>query len=206
MSHRVFISFRFSDGEKYKNELSDIFDDSTEIINCSEDEDRSKLSDETIKTYLYSKLKTTSVTIIIITPEAVNHKKKDGDVYDDWMYDEISYSLEDRENNRCNGLVAVYTEEAASSLITKSVHKCDICKKESTINTITDVDNLFRKNMMNIKSSYKTNHCEGVYDSDKDSYCSLVSWEDFKKNYVKYIESAIEKSENTHKYELKKRL
>ena len=51
MSHRVFISFRFSDGEKYKKELSDIFDDSTKIINCSENEDRSKLSDETIKQF-----------------------------------------------------------------------------------------------------------------------------------------------------------
>lgn len=206
MSYRVFISFRFSDGEKYKKELSDIFDDSTKIINCSENEDRSKLSDETIKTYLYSKLKTTSVTVVLITPEAINHKKKYGNVYDDWMYDEIRYSLEDRENNRCNGLVAVYTEEAEPFLITKSIHKCSICNKETSINSISDVDNLFRKNMMNIKSSYKNNPCEGVYDSDKDSYCSLVSWEDFKTNYVKYIESAVEKRENTYKYELKKRL
>lgn len=206
MSHKVFISFRFSDGEKYKNELSDIFDDSTEIINCSENEDRSKLSDETIKNYLYSKLKTTSVTIIILTPEAINHKKKYGNIYDDWMYDEIRYSLEDRENNRCNGLVAVYTQEAANLLITKTIHKCEVCNKESTINTIANVDNLFRKNMMNIKSNYKTNPCEDVYDSALDSYCSLVSWEDFKNNYIKYIDLAAEKRKNTFKYELKKRL
>ena len=62
--------------------------------------------------YLYSKLRTTSVTIILITPQAVNHKKDSYGYYDDWMYDEIRYSLEDRENNRCNGLVAVYTKEA----------------------------------------------------------------------------------------------
>ena len=55
------------------------------------------------------------------------------------MYDEIRYSLEDRENNRTNGLIAVYTPEAKAYLIEES--------KESTI--VNDVDNLFRKNMMN---------------------------------------------------------
>ncbi len=37
--------------------------------------------------------------------------------YDDWMYDEIRYSLESREGNRTNGLVAVYTPEVADLLI-----------------------------------------------------------------------------------------
>ena len=31
MSRRVFISFRFSDGEKYKRKLSEIFDKETEL-------------------------------------------------------------------------------------------------------------------------------------------------------------------------------
>ena len=66
MARRIFISFRFSDGEAYKNQLTDLFDASTEIINCSEDEDRSKMSEDTIQKYLYSKLRTTSVTIILI--------------------------------------------------------------------------------------------------------------------------------------------
>jgi len=34
-------------------ELCDLFDSSTEVINCSEDEDRSMMSEETIKKYLY---------------------------------------------------------------------------------------------------------------------------------------------------------
>ena len=101
MARRVFISFRFSDGEKYKTKLCELFDGETKVINCSENEDRSGMSEETIQKYLYSKLKTTSVTIIIITPQAINHKKDMWGRYDDWMYDEIRYSLEDRENNRC---------------------------------------------------------------------------------------------------------
>ena len=108
MARRVFISFRFSDGEKYKTKLCELFDGETKVINCSENEDRSGMSEETIQKYLYSKLKTTSVTIIIITPQAINHKKDMWGRYDDWMYDEIRYSLEDRENNRCNGIIVLF--------------------------------------------------------------------------------------------------
>lgn len=206
MARRVFISFRFSDGEKYKRELSDLFDGETEVINCSEDEDRSNMSEETIRKYLYSKLKSTSVTIVIITPQAVSHRKNWLGYYDDWMYDEIRYSLEDRENNRCNGLVAVYTPEAQSILMKESIHICEVCNKETTISTIFDVDNLFRKNMMNVKNVYKSNPCNGVYDSDKDSYCSLIAWDEFKRNYKRYIDYAIDKRESTYKYDLKKRM
>lgn len=122
MARRVFISFRFSDGEKYKTKLCELFDGETKVINCSENEDRSGMSEETIQKYLYSKLKTTSVTIIIITPQAINHKKDMWGRYDDWMYDEIRYSLEDRENNRCNGIVAVYTPEAKEMLMKETLH------------------------------------------------------------------------------------
>jgi len=206
MARNVFISFRFNDGAVYKDELIKLFESSSEVINYSENVDRSNMADETIKKYLYDKLRNTSVTIVLITPNAISHNKNWLGQYDDWMYDEIRYSLEDRENNRSNGLIAVYTTEAKNSIITKKTHKCGICNKESEITSISDCDNLFRKNMMNVKQAYKTNKCNGVFDSDKDSYCSLVSWEDFKNNFSKYIEIAVEKREEINKYNLVKRL
>ncbi len=206
MARRVFISFRSCDGMWYKKKLSELFDEDTELINCSEDEDRSKMSEDTIQKYLYKKLKNTSVTIIIITPEAVIHRRSDCGKYDDWMYDEIRYSLEDRENNRCNGIVAVYTEDAKDRLIEETVHKCETCNQEQNIKTVFEVDNLFRKNMMNVKPAYKKNPCKGVYDSDHDSYCSLVAWDDFVKNYKKYIDIAAGKREHVDEYDLVKRL
>ena len=63
MATKVFISFRFSDGKEIKDELVDLFDESTEVINRSEDVDRSQMSEDTIQEYLYEKLKDTSVTI-----------------------------------------------------------------------------------------------------------------------------------------------
>ena len=71
MATKVFISFRFSDGKEIKDELVELFDESTEVINRSEDVDRSQMSEDTIQEYLYEKLKDTSVTIVLITPEAV---------------------------------------------------------------------------------------------------------------------------------------
>lgn len=76
MATKVFISFRFSDGKKIKDELVDLFDGSTEVINRSEDKDRSQMSEETIQDYLYDKLKDTSVTIVLLTPEAISYKKR----------------------------------------------------------------------------------------------------------------------------------
>ena len=122
------------------------------------------------------------------------------------MYDEIRYSLEDREDNRCNGIVAVYVPEAKEMLIRENIHKCQTCKTEKVIKTILSVDNLFRKNMMNVKKAYKVNPCEGVYDSDMDSYCSLVAWDDFKADYKMYIENAADKREHTERYDLVKRI
>ena len=48
MANRVFISFRFSDGNWYKDKLVERFDESNEVINFSEDEDRSNLSEDSI--------------------------------------------------------------------------------------------------------------------------------------------------------------
>lgn len=205
MARNLFVSFRFSDGEKYKNELCEKFK-SEDVIDYSEDEDRSSMSDESIQKYLYNKLKRTSITIIILTPDAVNHKKNFFGQYDDWMYDEIRYSLEDRSENRTNGLIALYTSEAEGLLYTNSTHTCDKCKVEKCVKNINDFDNLVRKNMMNVKSYYKENACEGLYDSLKDSYCSLVSFDSFLNNMDFYLDETIEKRERKDEFNLCKRM
>ena len=198
MARNVFISFRFSDGYKYKEILARCFDQSCDTVDFSEDQDRSLFSDDTIQRYLYSKLKRSSVTIILLTPNAINHKKDIWGRYDDWMYDEIRFSLENRENNRTNGLIAVYTPEAKPFLIEE--------QQDTDIILINDVDNLFRKNMMNVKPQYKKNPNPGIFDRDYDSYCSLIEWDEFIKNIGKYIEIASQKRDAIYKYDITKRL
>ena len=201
MARKVFISFRYKDGNKYKEYLSKLFSDSDDVINCSESEDRSRMSEDTIKRYLYSKLKNTSVTIVLLTPEAINHKKVFNGynyVYDDWIYDEIKYSLDDRENNRCTGLIAVYTPEAKNLVINSS--------SNNGVITIKSFNNLVRKNMFNIKKTYKHNSKEGLYNANLDHYCSLVSWEDFVKDFDFYIALAEQKRDNKDQYDISKRM
>ena len=197
MAHNVFISFRYSDGHIYKDRLSQLFSNFYDTVDFSEDQNRSYLSEASIQKYLYNKLRRSSVTIILLTPQAVNHKKDFYGRYDDWMYDEIRYSLEDRENNRTNGLIAVYTEETEKMVIEHSYDGNSILR---------DVDNLYRKNMLNIKPYYKHNPNDGIYDSNYDSYCSLVSYTNFVSNVGKYIDIAIEKRDKQYQYEIHKRL
>ena len=196
MARNVFISFRYSDGIDYKNRLVKLFDSYYDTVDFSEDQDRSQMSEETIRRYLYGKLRRSSVTIVLLTPLALNHNHDWLGNYDDWIYDEIRYSLEDRESNRTNGLVAVYTPEAERKLVSTS---------NGSI-MVNDVDNLFRKNMMNVIDKYKRNPNPGIFDRDYDSYCSLISWNDFTSNIGKYVDIAAQKRNETYKYDIVKRL
>lgn len=207
LARRVFVSYRFSDGASYKNELCRLFDREDDVIDCSEDTNRSDLSEESIKNYLYKKLKHSSVTIVLLTPNAVEYGRSIWTArIDDWLYDEIRYSLDDREDNRMNGIVAVYTTEAQKKIITKTLHRCNVCNKESELPAILDFENLARKNMLNVKKQYKQNCCEGVYDDLEDSYVSLVSYEAFTSDIDKYIENAASKRERYEEFILTKRL
>ncbi len=196
MAKNVFISFRYSDGIDYKNKLMKLFDLNLDTVDFSEDQDRSRMSEDTIQRYLYSKLRRSSVTIVLLTPLAVNHNHNWLGDYDDWIYDEIRYSLEDRERNRTNGLVAVYTPEAEKKLISST----------SGSIMVNDVDNLFRKNMMNVKDAYKKNPNPGIFDRDYDSYCSLLSWSEFTSNVGRYVDIAAQKRDETYKFGIVKRL
>lgn len=206
MATNVFVSFRFSDGVDLKEKLVELFDSSTEVINRSEDKDRSEMTDETIQKYLYKKLKDTSVTIVILTPNAINYEKDPFGEYDDWLYDELRYSLEDRTDNRTNGVIALYTDESKESLMKTSTHTCNVCNKESSCRTILSFDNLVRKNMMNVKEEYKANSCENLYDDEKDSYISLVHFDDFKEDYKNYIDKAKDKRNRKDEFDLVKRM
>jgi hypothetical protein len=209
MATNVFISFRFSDGYDYKEHLDKVFEGTDYVRNFSENEDRSHMSEDTIKKYLYGKLRETSVTIAILTPQAVEYKTKqewNGSQFetkpDDWLFDELKYSLEDRENNRTNGVVAIYTPEARDLIMTSSTHSCHKCNYQQTgTTTIHDFNNLIRKNMFNIKDEHKHHQCSNVYHHLNDHYISLVSFEDFTKKYKDYIDNAIEKRERLEEFE-----
>ena len=134
-----------------------------------------------------------SITIAILTPNAIQYEKGFYGKYDDWLYDEVRYSLEDREGNRSNGLIAVYTPEVEGYLFTSTY-------KPKYLWDIKPFNNLIYHNLFNKKNS---NLC---CDLDDDSYCLLVSWSDFISNFNHYIEKAFKRRENQNEYNIRKRL
>src|SRR5699024_277694 len=183
-----------------------LFQFTTELIDRSEDGDRTEITEETIRNYLYEKLKETSITIVILTPKAINYRKNIFGDYDDWLYDVLRYSLEDRAKNRTNGAIALYTDESKGSLTELNTHKCTKCNAEKSSTLIKSFDILVRKNMMNVKEDYNMNICDNIYDNKKDSYISLVYFDDFKKDYKKYIDSAKEKRDREEEFDMVKRM
>lgn len=194
MAKKVFISFRFSDGADIKERIVSKLTSLNIIINKSESVNRSSMTEDTIKRYLYEKLADSSITIVLLTPKAINYEKNIISKLDDWLYDELRYSLEDRVNNITNGVIAVYTKEAKASLIVENGDSV----------SINDFNNLVRKNMFNIKSQYKHNPNINLYDRDYDHYISLVSLEDFMSDPQKYIDIATKKRKEVYKYNLVK--
>lgn len=204
VARRVFVSFRYADGHRYKERLEDLFDSTTKIINHSESDDRRGYAEDTIRKHLYKKLANTSVTIVLLTPEALTYRTDVFGHIDDWTYDEVRYSLEDREGSRTNGLVAVYAPEVESEIL--SSHSCARCGRGCKVTSVPNRDHLFRRNMMNVKSNYKKHQCDGIFDSNEDSYCSLVSWSDFCNNYADYIDRAARKRERIDEFYICKKL
>ena len=54
-------------------------------------------------------------------------------MFDDWIYDEVRYSLEDREGNATNGLIGVYVPEVENQLFQRRTHICSTCNRETTV-------------------------------------------------------------------------
>ncbi len=207
MKRKAFVSFRFADGSEYKDEIIELLTKKDLIIDKSESVDRSHMSEESIQEYLYEKLRDTSITIVILTPKAINYKKDwISGKYDDWLYDELRYSLYERKGNTLNAVIAIYTEDSKSTLMYTTTKTCNECNKEHKSSTINDFENLVRKNMMNVKAQYKKNPCTGYYDSEYDSYISLVPYNDFKSNPKYYMDIALEKRSQSNNYDIVKRM
>ncbi|EGZ31764.1 TIR domain-containing protein [Malacoplasma iowae] len=99
--------------EHSKNEVKKSVLLRDEIINYSENEDKSMFSDETIWNYLHDRISGSSCTILLLTWDLLNDNKekisytKGSFLKSGWIYNEISASLRDWKNNRVNGLICV---------------------------------------------------------------------------------------------------
>lgn len=195
MVKRVFISYKFGEGNKYRDKLINRLGKGNYkyLGETKTSEDISHLDEAAIGSLLSDKLYTTHVTIVLITPN-INESN--------WIPWEISYSLKvikrANRNSSRNGIVAVVVPDRSN--------KYDYVIKKtsdgSEINTAFLPD-IVSNNMFN--PSHLSNYDKG--HKKFGSFISIYRWDEFCKDMNDIINTAYLKAENmTSKFEITTKL
>ncbi|MGL4183984.1 MAG: TIR domain-containing protein [Metamycoplasmataceae bacterium] len=105
---------------KFKK-INSLVANSNYYVNYSENKNKSNFSNDTIWNYLIKRIKGSSCTILLLTRDLLNNNKskieyKDNDfINSGWIYNEISASLRDWEDNKINGIVCVIEDSLIDS-------------------------------------------------------------------------------------------
>ena len=152
----------------------------------AKDEDNSKLKDEEIWKMLKSKIRESSLTIVLISPNMKSHNVKDNE---QWIAREVKYSLSNCKK-RTNAMIGVilpnkrglYNYCFDSYLQVKTGFFFEILEK-----------NLF-------------NRQDAIESVDiNEPYIELVKWDEFLLNISTYIQLAYYRQNNLEKYNIKYR-
>ena len=200
MPRKTFISYKYSEAQGLRDRiLQALGDDATYYQGETADSpDLTDLSTESIKKNLKDMMYSTSVTIVIISPNILKSK---------WIGWEIEYCLKEiprqGRTSKTNGVVGVIQEVNGSNdwLVTRSRNADGCCLRSYTESKLYSIIN---KNRFNRKfQEFSCYLCE-TYDRLKASYISLIDESEFLSDPNKYIENAFEKSERYQDFNLTK--
>lgn len=224
MGHKIFVSYKYHDSnvKKITNDLWHVdtvrdYVDALEsyLTNSSEhvykgesdDEDLSKLSDDTIWEKLKDRIYDSTLTIVMISSNMKEWKQD----RDQWIPWEISYSLKEvsRKNKSGNYVKSATNAMIAIVLPDKSGSydyylRSNTCCNETCRTLKTDfLFNIMKKNMFNIKQANKKT-CDNnstIYYGES-SYIISIKWEDFVQDPESYIERAYKIQNSIEQYEI----
>jgi hypothetical protein len=210
---KVFVSYKYSDvveGREntfnYRDELIKKLGDDG-LRHKGEDEesfDMEDFSDDEIYQKIAPYIKKSSITVVLITPNAKHSK---------WIPWEISLSLRERvykeeQNMTRNGLIGVYLplDKNLNPVENGTDYSYYINKKScGTTTHFTDkFPKMIQDNTFNLKNGdHKCDNgcCDKVYDSSTGSYMQLIKWEDFISDMKIYIDKAWKRRNNFNNYE-----
>lgn len=195
----TFISFSYDEKNlRFLEEIKNILKKEDVIIDYSEKEDRSNFTDETIWKYLEKRIKGSSVTIVLLTKDLFEENKhklefKSGNFLESgWIYNEISASLRNWDENKINGVVCIYDEGVERYIMENRSSNCPHCF-QSTVADFILKPSIIIQNMFNINSKFKLNKNCKFFDLEHDSFISIISLKDFKESPSKYIDNAFDK-------------
>lgn len=228
MGYKIFVSYKYKDdsvfpisnynnmisyysGEStvrdYVDKLESYFDHTNNIYKGeSDNDDLSCFSEETIWEKLKTRIFDSSVTIVMVSPHM---KERNRSERSQWIPWEIAYSL--RETTRgdrtshSNAILAVilpdkrhqynyFTEPFSYQDVDGSFHVGDDC-----------VFPIIRNNMNNFQrydNSFFSSH--GVYSisTNESSYIPSVTWDDFIKQPMSFINCAVNRMKNIQDYKI----
>ena len=192
MSHKTFISYKYSEARNLRNSIIDALGDHAIYYQgeTSTSPDLSDTSTENIKKNLTDMMYDTSVTIVIISPNMKNSN---------WIDWEIEYSLKNitrkGRTSHTNGVVGVIMKfNGGYSWLKTTSTNGDGCTSssydESKVYSIIN-NNRFNQN----PKKYSCDTCKTV-NALTGSYIAYVEEETFLSDPQKYIDNAYDKSEN----------
>lgn len=193
MSHKTFISYKWSEAQKLRDDIIDALKEKASYYKgeTSDSPDLTDTTTDNIKKNLRDMMYDTSVTIVIISPHMKESK---------WIDWEIEYCLKDEtrkgRTSHNNGIVGVIMKYKGGGYdwfkaTQKNEDGCSsIVYEESKVYDIIN-NNRFNQN----PPKYSCDVCKTV-NSLTGSYIAYVEEETFLKNPDKYINNAYDKSEN----------
>ncbi|MED4128503.1 TIR domain-containing protein [Shouchella miscanthi] len=201
MARNTFISYKYSEAKDLRDNIVKSLGDDAKYYK-GETSESPNLSDRTTE-YIRNKLKnmiySTSVTIVIISPNLRSSE---------WIDWEIEYSLKqikrgDRSSSTNGVLGVVMKYNGDYSWLRPTVINHD---GHSSIHTNNEyLFDIIKENRINQEPpEYICEKCEMV-NSLTGSYISLVNEEDFLSDPNKYIDNAYDKSKRTSNYRLKRK-
>lgn len=201
MAKKTFISYKYSEAKDLRDDIIEALGDDASYYS-GETSDSPDMTDKTTD-YIRGKLKdmiySTSVTIVIISP---NMKMSE------WIDWEIEYSLKQIKRgdvaSGTNGIIGVVMKyNEGYSWLRPTKINVDGCSSIST-----NIDYLYAiitKNRFNQDPKvYSCDKCQTV-NQLQGSYISLINQEEFLSNPNYYIENAYDKSKDINNYEVSRK-
>lgn len=198
MARKTFISYKYSEAQNLRDSILEALGDDTKFYQgeTSDSPDMTDRSTDYIRNELKNMIYSTSVSIVIISPNMKQSK---------WIDWEIEYSLKQikrgDKTSSTNGVIGIVMKDSGGySWLRPSVTNAD---GHTSIRTNDEyLYNILSKNRFNQNPPvYSCEKCQTV-DQLEGSYISLVNEDDFLNDPNRYIENAYEKSKRTSDYQL----
>ncbi|NQN95794.1 TIR domain-containing protein [Streptococcus suis] len=195
MAHKTFISYKYSESRDVRDRIIKSLgnDASYYLGETSDSPDLTDLKTDRIKEYLKNMIYSTSVLIVILSPNMTESN---------WIDWEIEYALKkikrnDRTSN-INGIVAVLKKVNGNYSWIKSsqynIHGVETCSYD-----LSKIFKIIGLNHFNsIPPKYHCNKCKS-FDYLNGSYITFVEEDDFLESPSYHIDNAFDKSKNDGK-------